>query len=157
MIGRMSTPPLHTVSSGPRFARSLRIRFGHCDPAGIVYFPQYFVMLNGIVEDWVSDGLGIPYAELLGPRRIGLPTVRIDTEFRAISRMGDEVSLGLRVEHLGRSSLTLTLDCSAGDELRVLARTVIVATSLDTHRPVAIPDDLRAAIERFAAASSAAV
>ena len=155
MIGRMNTP-LAPTGNGPRFARSLRIRFGHCDPAGIVYFPQYFVMLNGIVEDWVSDGLGIPYAELLGRRRIGLPTVRIDTEFRAISRMGDEVSLGLRVDHLGRSSLTLTLDCrSADDELRVLARTVIVATSLDTHRPVAIPDDLRTAIERFASSTAA--
>ena len=51
----------------PRFERPLRIRFGHCDPAGIVYFPQYLVMLNGLLEDWFTDGLGVSYAELLGP------------------------------------------------------------------------------------------
>ena len=25
------------------------VRFSHCDPAGIVYFPRYFDMINGVV------------------------------------------------------------------------------------------------------------
>ncbi len=29
------------------FTRSVPIRFSHCDPAGIVYFPHYFDMFNG--------------------------------------------------------------------------------------------------------------
>ena len=77
----------------PRFEKPLRIRFGHCDPAGIVYFPQYLVMLNGHLEDWFTDGLGVSYAELLGPRRVGTPTVRLECDFKAISRPGDEVVL----------------------------------------------------------------
>ena len=32
--------------SGKVFEQPLRIRWNHCDPAGIVYHPQYFVMLN---------------------------------------------------------------------------------------------------------------
>ena len=48
------------------FERELRIRFAHCDPAGIVFFPQYLVMINNLVEDWVTECLGVPYAELLG-------------------------------------------------------------------------------------------
>ena len=44
------------------FERELRIRFAHCDPAGIVFFPQYLVMVNNLVEDWVTDALGVPYA-----------------------------------------------------------------------------------------------
>ena len=31
------------------FERPRRIRFAHCDPAGIVFFPQYLVMLNNLV------------------------------------------------------------------------------------------------------------
>ena len=27
------------------------IRFHHCDPAGIVFYPQYFVLFNELVED----------------------------------------------------------------------------------------------------------
>ncbi|MDF6762844.1 acyl-CoA thioesterase, partial [Escherichia coli] len=36
------------------FERAARIRFAHCDPAGIVYFPQYLVLFNVLVEDWFT-------------------------------------------------------------------------------------------------------
>ncbi len=137
------------MPASTRFECNRRIRFSDCDPAGIVFYPQYFVMFNGLVEDWVTEGLGIPYAELLGPRRIGLPTVSLQTEFRAISRMGDEVTLGLGVEHLGTRSLILALDGRCGDEVRLRTRQVIVSTSLDTHQAIALPADLCAAVERF--------
>ena len=131
------------------FERDVLIRFSHCDPAGIVFFPQYLVMLNNLVEDWVSDGLGVPYAELLGRRRTGLPTVSLQCEFTAVSRMGDAVQMGLSVERVGGKSLTLQLGCRYGDELRMRARQVLVFTSLDTHRAIDIPGDLRAAFERL--------
>jgi len=35
------------------FTRTVPIRFSHCDPAGIVYFPHYFDMFNGLIEDWL--------------------------------------------------------------------------------------------------------
>jgi len=131
------------------FERPLRIRFAHCDPAGIVFFPQYLVMINDLVEDWVGDVLGVPYAELVGRRRTGMPTVSLQCEFTAISRMGDEVMLGLSVERLGGKSLTLQHGCRSGGEARMVVRQVLVFTSLDTHRAIDIPPDLRAAIERF--------
>ncbi len=132
-----------------RFERSTRIRFSDCDPAGIVFFPQYFVRLNGLVEDWVTDGLGISYSDLIGRRRIGMPTVNLQTDFCAITRMGDIVTFGLQVEKLGSRSLVLLLDCKADGEERLRARQVIVTTSLDTHRATEIPPDLHAAMERF--------
>ncbi len=131
------------------FERQLRIRFAHCDPAGIVFFPQYLVMINNLVEDWVTECLGVPYAELLGRRRTGMPTVSLQCEFTAISRMGEDVKLGLSVERLGGKSLTLQLGCRHGDEQRMSVRQVLVFTSLDTHRAVDVPADLRAAIDAF--------
>ena len=131
------------------FERPLRIRFAHCDPAGIVFFPQYLVMINNLVEDWVTDALGVPYAELLGRRRTGMPTVSLHCEFTAVSRMGDDVLLGLSVERIGSKSLTLQIGCRCGDEQRMSIRQVLVFTSLDTHRGIDIPTDLRSAIERF--------
>ena len=47
------------------FTRSVSIRFSHCDPAGIVYFPHYFNMFNGLIEDWYTQELGYDYAELI--------------------------------------------------------------------------------------------
>ncbi len=138
-----------TLAKVHSFERALRIRFAHCDPAGIVFFPQYLVMINNLVEDWVTEGLGLPYAELLGRRRTGMPTVSLQCDFTAVSRMGDDVMLGLSVEKLGRKSLTLDLGCRLGDEQRMRVRQVLVFTSLETHRAIDIPPDLRAAIENF--------
>lgn len=131
------------------FEREITVRFSHCDPAGIVFFPQYFVMLNQLVEDWFTEELGIRYADLLGPRRIGLPTVSLSSDFTAPSRMGDRVALGLSVLRIGGGSLTLELGCRCDDEPRMRARQVLVTTSLETMRAVALPDDVRAAFERF--------
>jgi 4-hydroxybenzoyl-CoA thioesterase len=126
-----------------------RVRFSDCDPAGIVFYPQYFVMFNGLVEDWISDGLGIGYHDLVVGRRVGLPTVRLDAEFKAVSRLGDAVSLSLDVARLGSRSLALNLRCTGdggADDVRMRLAQVIVTTSLDTHRSIDIPADLRAAI-----------
>jgi len=137
-------------SFGDRFEKLANIRFADCDPAGIVFYPQYFVLFNGLVEDWVGEVLGVPYAELIGTRRIGMPTVSVQTDFRAISKFGDTVTLGLQVERIGSRSLTLALDARCGDELRVQSRHVVVTPNLETHHAIAIPPDLRASVGRFA-------
>lgn len=142
------------MMSRPAFERPLRIRFAHCDPAGIVFFPQYLLMVNDLVEDWVGEGLGVPYAELIGQRRIGMPTVSLQCEFTAVSRMGDDVTLALSVQRMGGKSLTLLHGCRCGDEQRMRVRQVLVFTDLDTHRAIAIPTDLRPAIERFTVAEA---
>jgi len=131
------------------FAKEVLIRFGHCDPAGIVFYPRYYELLNALVEDWFNEGLGIPYAELLGPRRTGLPTVRLETDFKRIARMGDVLTQTVRIARIGRTSLALSIAFVGADgEPRVAFEQVIVCTSLDTHLPTPFPSDLRAALER---------
>ena len=130
------------------FQRERMIRFSDCDPAGIVFYPQYFVMFNGLVEDWVEEGLGVGFRQLLMERRIGLPTVRLEADFRAVSRMGDRVLLSLQVQRLGSKSIRLSSQCASIDgELRMQMRQVLVTTSLESHQAIEVPADLRAAIE----------
>ena len=120
----------------------------------IVFYPQYFVMLNGVVEDWLNKGLGVGYRELVLERRIGLPTVRLEADFSAVSRMGDHVVLSVAVERLGKRSLTLAFAAKEPDgDPRMAVRQVLVTTSLDTHRAVDLPADFRAAIARATASS----
>lgn len=137
------------LSTAPRFSRPRRIRFEHCDPAGIVFFPQYLVMFVSLLEDWIVEELGIAYSDLIADRRVGLPTVSLSCDFRYPSRMGDEVTLGLRLARLGNRSFAVDLDCSDGERERVRIRQALVTTSLDTHRPIPVPADLRAAMLRF--------
>ena len=132
------------------FTRERLIRFSDCDPAGIVFYPQYFVMFNGLVEDWVEEGLGVGFRRLVIDRQIGLPTVRLEADFRAVSRMGDKVLLQLRMERLGSRSITLDSRCTSADgaELRMQMKQVLVTTSLETHQAIEVPADVREAIGR---------
>lgn len=142
-------PPSQPAATPTRFVRERRIRFSDCDPAGIVFYPQYLVMFNGLVEDWFTEQLGVSYAGLLGHRRIGLPIVRLECDFRAVGRMGDDVQLGLAVERAGTRSITLNLECRAGKVLRVSSRQVLVFTNLDSHAAIDMPADVRAAMDTF--------
>src|SRR5687768_8519472 len=92
-----------------RFARPHRIHFSECDPAGIVFYPQYFVLFNDLVEEWVDSLIPGGYAGFIGKDRQGLPTVRLEAEFKSISRMGDDVEFSVQVERLGTSSIWLRL------------------------------------------------
>ena len=42
------------------FDRVILIRFQHCDPAGIVFYPRFFEFTNQVVEDWFEEELGLP-------------------------------------------------------------------------------------------------
>jgi 4-hydroxybenzoyl-CoA thioesterase len=119
------------------------IRFSHCDPAGIVYFPRFFSLFNDTVEDWFTRGLGIDYADLLTVQRLGLPTAHVACDFKLPCYMGDILTIALGVERIGASSLALRYSGLVGDELRLTARSVQVHTSLATHRPIPIGDDWR--------------
>jgi len=68
---RLKAPPLAELSEGI-WRKQMMIRFSHCDPAGIVYFANYFDIANGIVEDWFGAALALRYHEFIGPRRTGL-------------------------------------------------------------------------------------
>ena len=131
------------VTGSRVFVQSRVVRFSDCDPAGMVFFPQYFVMLNAVVEDWFTQALGVNYAQLLGERRIGLPTVALQSEFRAPCRMGDTVEFRLQLERLGSRSLTLRVDCMHGQSCCVQIRQVLVSTSLAHDGAIEIPQDVR--------------
>ena len=76
------------------------IRFSHCDPAAIVYFPRFFDLAHSAMEDWFTDGLGIALPQLILERRIGTPTVNINCDFAKPLRMGDTLRFELRVGRL---------------------------------------------------------
>jgi len=131
------------------FTRSVPIRFSHCDPAGIVYFPHYFDLFNGVIEDWYTYELGYNYAELITGSRYGFPFVHIECDFKIPSRMGDVIDMTLLVERIGRSSLGIAIVCHKERLERLRARMVTATMSLEAGKPVPLPQDLRARIESY--------
>src|SRR5213078_3442059 len=103
------------------FSRDIRIRFQHCDPAGIVFYPRYFEMLNQIVEDWFADELGMPFQEMHLKLGLGVPAVRIDCEFLSASRIGDVLTFELWARAIGKRSISLEIAAQMDDDIRLRA------------------------------------
>lgn len=120
-----------------------KVLFRHCDPAGIVFFPRYFEMMNDCVEAFFDEALGWPFETLL--TKAGIPTAAISTEFRAPSRHGDVLTLSLAVTRLGGTSLGYAMDAVCAGELRF--RTAATLVHVDaTGRPARWPEAIRARI-----------
>jgi len=142
-------------TASPRLYRSeIRIRFSHCDPAGIVFFPRYLEMFNDIVEDWCRDELNVSFAEIHGGRGWGVPTVHLDVDFIAPSVIGDVLSATLAVRSLGSTSFGLNIVLQGPDGAdRVRGHAVLVLVDPKSLRPTPIPDEMRARMAAFYASA----
>ncbi|MCX7150323.1 MAG: thioesterase family protein [Rhodocyclales bacterium] len=125
------------------------IRFHHCDPAGIVFYPQYFVLFNELVEDWFNQGLGIDFARLHVEGGLGIPMGSIECKFLSPSKVGEMLRLSLSINRIGRSSMEMNVTGKSGDQVRVQATLTVVLASLKTVRSVPFSDDMRASLERY--------
>jgi 4-hydroxybenzoyl-CoA thioesterase len=126
------------------------IRFTHCDPAGIVFYPRYFEMFNDLVEDWCREGLQFPFPELINHRGWGVPTVHLEVDFVASSTFGDVLTATLKVRSVGTSSIGLEILLSGEqDDIRVRGNVVLVLIDRKTKKTIPLPEDLRVRLLEF--------
>jgi 4-hydroxybenzoyl-CoA thioesterase len=122
-----------------------KVLFKHCDPAGIVFYPRHFEMVNDCVEAFFAEVLDWPFESIHGSA--GVPTVHVETDFIAMCRHGDALVLRLAGENLGRTSLRLCIESRAGDELRMRTRLTLVHVVDGRAQPW--PEAPRARLEDF--------
>ena len=127
------------------FKADIPILFQHCDPAGIVFYPRYFEMLNQTVEEWFALGLDYSFMELVQKDGLGIPLVKTECEFLKAGRVGDLLCFSLRVLNLGRSSVSLRIDAlrNGEDMLRAMLKLAFVDNRGEEMRSLEIPENLR--------------
>ena len=64
------------------------IRFSHCDPAGIVFYPQFFYILSECKEEFLGH-IGQPMHRMINAQRMGWPMVTL-----SCARLGRRAPLG---------------------------------------------------------------
>ena len=129
------------------FTARRRLRFAHCDPAGIAYYPRYLELADGVIEDWTEQIVGIPRSELHLERRMALPTVEMTTRFVKVGRLGDWLDFALTAERLGTSSIDFLLEVTSGGEPLFSTRYIQVLVDMETMASVPWPAEWRARIE----------
>jgi 4-hydroxybenzoyl-CoA thioesterase len=134
-----------------RFSVRKQIRFHHCDPAGIVFYPQYFYLLHETQEDFLAH-IGHPEHGLIASG-VGVPIVDLKTEFLGMCRYGDEIDISLGLTRIGNASIRMRYEIHSclrspdmAKTLKLVANTVVVCSEIPHGKVLPIPDGLRAAL-----------
>jgi 4-hydroxybenzoyl-CoA thioesterase len=85
--------------------RELRIEWGHCDPAGIVFYPRFLEMFDWSTWLLVEAATGVPMQKFGAQFGVeGFPLVDVKVRFTNPCRVGDSVVIESHVETARRSS-----------------------------------------------------
>jgi 4-hydroxybenzoyl-CoA thioesterase len=142
------------AASACAYRAQVLVRFAHCDPAGMVFFPRYMEMFNNLVEDWCREELEVSFAEMHIVRGWGLATAHLEASFAAPSYLGEELSASLEVRSIGTSSVRIEIAlCAPDGSGRVRGEMVLVMIDMKSKRARALPNDLRARMSVFQAES----
>lgn len=132
------------------YEAQIPVRFADCDAAGIVFYPRYLEMFNGLVENWFRDELQFSFTEIVTNRGWGLPTVHLEVDFVAPSRFDETLSATLTVRGVGTTSMRLEILFRGQDNGdRVRGKVVLVLIDRAIQRAIPWPSELRERILTF--------
>src|SRR5437879_1650824 len=85
--------------------RTVRIEWGHCDPAGIVFYPRYFEIFDHCTAVLFERALGMPKQQMIQVFDMaGIPMVDTRARFMIPSRFGDDIIVETSVTAFRRAS-----------------------------------------------------
>jgi len=134
----------------PRVYRHrLRVRFGECDPQGVVFNANYLAYFDVILTEFWREAAG-GYDAMVAR---GTDNVVAETRiiFRSPAAFDDEIDFELQVARLGNTALTSRITARVDDRLVVEGEIRHVFIDVETKEKCGIPDDIRRALEPYVA------
>jgi acyl-CoA thioester hydrolase len=134
------------VVAKPRFRHRLRVRYGECDPQGVVFNVHYFMYFDVAMTEFHRELLG-PHSEMV-EEGADLVVAEARARYLAPARFDEELDVFVGVAQLGSSSMTIRLlverdDCALVEgELRY----VFIDPRTKLKRPM--PEGVRASLAR---------
>jgi 4-hydroxybenzoyl-CoA thioesterase len=137
-----------------KFTTVKKVRFHHCDPAGIVFYPQFYYLLHEVQEDFLAH---IGFAEhTMIEGGAGVPIVDMKTEFLGMCRYGDELTMTLALTRVGNTSLGMHYEIYGSPQatgeagaIKLRADAVVVYAKFPSGKAMPFPDDLREALQPY--------
>src|SRR3954447_1787905 len=137
--------PLPSPAVGRSHTHQLRVRYGECDPQGVVFNAHYFAYFDIALTELWRDAVG-SYAAMMD-QGVDLQVVEATARYRAPARFDDLVDVTIEVTRLGTTSMVTSLEIRRGDALLVEGELAHVFVDRDSLTKIPIPDAIRAALE----------
>jgi 4-hydroxybenzoyl-CoA thioesterase len=133
--------------------RSVRIVWGDCDPAGIVFYPRYFEMFDASTTALFERALGMTKFQFVKAYdSVGYPMVDTRARFLLPTRYGDDVVIETEIIEIKRSSFEIRHRLTKDGALAVEGFETRVWVGRDPNDPDKIkakplPDDMVAKLK----------
>jgi acyl-CoA thioester hydrolase len=133
---------------GEPFVHTLRVRYGECDPQGVVFNAHYLAFFDVALTEMWRAALPGGYREM---RDLGVDLVVAEAvcRYRAAAGFDDELAIAMTVAHLGTTSMRTEIAITRAAEPVVDGELRHVFIDLETREKIAIPNAVRAGLERF--------
>ncbi len=132
-------------------SRNVRIQWGDCDPAGIVFYPRYFAIFDDSAAALFERAVGMNGYQMRQHYDIaGIPLVDARARFIIPNRYGDDVVVESSIRELRRSSFDVRHHILKNGELSVEGFETRVWVYVDSDgrlRGRPMPDEVRAKLE----------
>lgn len=138
-----------------RAIKRIRVEWSHCDPARIIYNPNYYIWMDQGTHG-LLEAAGFPYAEKAGNDGFrGCPLVASGADFVEPLQFNDIVELSSSVTSFGRTSFRIEHLFAIGETPYAKGFEVRVWGQDTDDKPgglmaVPVPDDIRKALSRDA-------
>lgn len=129
------------------FTTRIVVRFGDCDPAGLVYYPVLLHYCHVAMEEFFAARCGVEYQRLVSEEGLGFPTVKVEAEFLKPFVYGDSAEVEVWVSRVGNSSAVFEYRLRRASDGGLCARATLVQVAMDlaARRAVPVPERLRRA------------
>lgn len=119
------------------------ICFDDVDAAGIVYYPRYFHFCHLALESFFNEKAPLRYVDLIYNRRIGLPIVHVEADYKHPIIYGDEIDIEVMNKSIKTSSLITSYRFLKKDQVVFMADVTTVCIDLANNQSMPLPSDLR--------------
>jgi len=132
-----------------RFVHELRVRYGECDPQGIVFNANYLLYFDVAFTELWRAAVG-PWQEMV-ERGVDAVVAETNIRFRAPARFDDELRLQAQIARLGATAITTEIEVMRDDQLLVEGWLRHVCVSTEDWGKIELPAWVRSGLRRFAA------
>jgi acyl-CoA thioester hydrolase len=129
------------------FRHRLRIRYGECDPQGVVFNANYLAFFDVVITEFWREAVGDYNAMIEAGADMVVAESRI--RFLGPAMFDEQLDFELRVARLGNTALGTVIDAAVGDRPVVNGevRHVFIDPATKQKRPM--PEDIRVALEPY--------
>jgi acyl-CoA thioester hydrolase len=137
----------------PAFEHELRVRYGECDPQGIVFNANYLAYFDHTLTELWREAVG--GWEPMVAKGIDAVVGEANLRFRAPARFEDVITVSAAVAHFGTTSLRLEFLIHRGDELLVEGWLRHVFVDRESFAKTPIPAWIREGLAPYATSAVA--